>query len=167
MKFILSVFLLTIAIIADAQQLRKEAFDLLNLDYPGLEKVKTACSRQQWEEAAQELLAYYRNRTDIAHPDIDLKNLAISKEEQKWADDAMDHTFFVHKGYQPSYNYGKDINWEYWPVKDNELRWQLHRHKWFTPMGKAYRISGDEKYAKEWVFQYIDCLLYTSPSPRD
>ena len=40
MKFILSVFLLTIAIIADAQQLRKEAFDLLNLDYPGLEKVK-------------------------------------------------------------------------------------------------------------------------------
>ena len=158
MKYILSVFLLTIAIIADAQQLRKEAFDLLNLDYPGLEKVKTACSRQRWEEAAQELLAYYRNRTDIAHPDIDLKNLAISKEEQKWADDAMDHTFFVHKGYQPSYNYGKDINWEYWPVKDNELRWQLHRHKWFTPMGKAYRISSDEKYAKEWVFQYIDWI---------
>lgn len=158
MKYILSVFLLTIAIIADAQQLRKEAFDLLNLDYPGLEKVKTACSRQQWEEAAQELLAYYRNRTDIAHPDIDLKNLAIAKEEQKWADDAMDHTFFVHKGYQPSYNYGKDINWEYWPVKDNELRWQLHRHKWFTPMGKAYRISGDEKYAKEWAFQYIDWI---------
>ena len=158
MKYILSVFLLTIAIIADAQQLRKEAFDLLHLDYPGLEKVKTACSRQQWEKAAQELLAYYRNRTDIAHPDIDLKNLAISKEEQKWADDAMDHTFFVHKGYQPSYNYGKDINWEYWPVKDNELRWQLHRHKWFTPMGKAYRISSDEKYAKEWVFQYIDWI---------
>ena len=70
----------------------------------------------------------------------------------------MDHTFFVHKGYQPSYNYGKDINWEYWPVKDNELRWQLHRHKWFTPMGKAYRISSDEKYAKEWVFQYIDWI---------
>lgn len=68
----------------------------------------------------------------------------------------MEHTFFVHKGYQPSYNYGKDINWEYWPVKDNELRWQLHRHKWFTPMGKAYRISGDEKYAKEWVHQYMD-----------
>ena len=25
---------------SEAQQLRKEAFDLLNLDYPGLEKVK-------------------------------------------------------------------------------------------------------------------------------
>ena len=63
-----------------------------------------------------------------------------------------------HKGYQPSYNYGEDINWQYWPVKDNELRWQLHRHKWFTPMGKAYRISGDEKYAKEWAHQYIDWI---------
>ena len=74
------------------------------------------------------------------------------------ADDALEHTFFVHKGYQPSYNYGKDINWQYWPVQDNELRWQLHRHKWFTPMGKAYRISGDEKYAKEWAYQYIDWI---------
>ena len=144
------------AVVADAQQLRQEAFELINLDYPGLEKVKAACSRQKWEAAAQELLNYYRSRTGITHPDIDLKNLTISREEQKWADDALEHTFFVHKGYQPSYNYGKDINWEYWPVKDNELRWQLHRHKWFTPMGKAYRISGDEKYAKEWVHQYMD-----------
>ena len=70
----------------------------------------------------------------------------------------MKHTFFVHKGYQPSYNYGEDINWQYWPVKDNELRWQLHRHKWFTSDGKAYRISGDEKYAKEWAHQYIDWI---------
>ena len=145
-----------LAVVADAQQLRQEAFELINLDYPGLEKVKAACSRQKWEVAAQELLNYYRSRTGITHPDIDLKKLTISREEQKWADDALEHTFFVHKGYQPSYNYGKDINWEYWPVKDNELRWQLHRHKWFTPMGKAYRISGDEKYAKEWVHQYID-----------
>lgn len=157
-KYVLSALLLAVAIIVDAQQLRKESFELLNLDYPGLEKVKTACSQQKWDEAAQELLNYYRSRTTITHPDIDLKNLTISKEEQKWADDALEHTFFVHKGYQPSYNYGKDINWEYWPVKDNELRWQLHRHKWFTPMGKAYRISGDEKYAKEWAFQYLDWI---------
>ena len=157
-KYILSALFLAITIVVDAQQLRKEAFELLNLDYPGLEKVKTAYSQQKWNEAVQELLNYYRNRTNIIHPDVDLKNLTLSKEEQKWADDALEHTFFVHKGYQPSYNYGKDINWEYWPVKDNELRWQLHRHKWFTPMGKAYRMSGDEKYAKEWAFQYLDWI---------
>ena len=48
------------AVVADAQQLRQEAFELINLDYPGLEKVKAACSRQKWEAAAQELLNYYR-----------------------------------------------------------------------------------------------------------
>lgn len=158
LKYILLLLFLSAAAITSAQQLRKEAFDLINLDYPGLEKVKTACSARQWDEAAQALLHYYRTRTGIVHPDIDLKNLKISKEEQKWADDALEHTFFVHKGYQPSYNYGKDINWQYWPVQDNELRWQLHRHKWFTPMGKAYRLTGDDKYAREWAFQYVDWI---------
>lgn len=146
------------ALSAGAQELRREAFDLLNLDYPGLEKVKEACGRQDYQEAAKALLDYYRTRRDVVQPDIDLNNLKISEKEQKWADDALEHTFFVHYGYQPSFNYGKDINWEYWPVQDNELRWQLHRHKWFTPMGKAYRISGDEKYAREWVYQYMDWI---------
>ncbi|WP_373802903.1 heparinase II/III family protein, partial [Bacteroides heparinolyticus] len=157
-RYILGVIFLVSSVCAEAQQLRKEAFDLLNLDYPGLEKVKAACARQQWSEASQALLDYYRHRSGVMHPDIDLKNIKLSKEEQKWADDALEHTFFVHKGYQPSYNYGKDINWQYWPVQDNELRWQLHRHKWFTPMGKAYRLSGDEKYAKEWAYQYMDWI---------
>lgn len=143
-------------LLLQAQALNEEAFALLNLNYPGLEQVKVHYEKGERQEAVQALLAYYRQRTAIHHPDIDLQNLTISKTEQKWADEALEHTFFVHYGYQPSFNYGKDINWRYWPVKDNELRWQLHRHKWFTPMGKAYRISGNEKYALEWAYQYMD-----------
>ena len=160
-KILKYVVLLAIACFAGragAQELKSEAFTLLNLDYPGLEKVKALHQEGKDEDAAKALLAYYRARTNIKTPDINLKHITISKEEQKWADDALQHTFFVHKGYQPSFNYGKDINWQYWPVKDNELRWQLHRHKWFTPMGKAYRLSGDEKYAKEWAYEYIDWI---------
>lgn len=92
-KYFLCLALLLVAISAEAQQLRKEAFDLLNLDYPGLEKVKAAYTQQQWDKAAQALLDYYRQRTGIGHPDINLKNIKISKEEQKWADDALEHTF--------------------------------------------------------------------------
>lgn len=150
---------------AKAQELRSEAFSLLNLDYPGLEKVKALHEQGKEKEAATALLDYYRARSNVKNPDLDLKKITISKQEQKWADDAMEHTFFVHKGYQPSYNYGKDINWEYWPVKDNELRWQLHRHKWFTPMGKAYRVSGDEKYAAEWAAQFMDWIKKNPLSP--
>lgn len=158
LKYIILLVVASFAGIVNGQELKSDVFSLLNLDYPGLEKVKALHQSGKNEEAAKALLDYYRARTNVKSPDVNLKNIKISKEEQKWADDGMEHTFFVHKGYQPSYNYGKDINWEYWPVKDNELRWQLHRHKWFTPMGKAYRVSGDEKYAKEWAYQYIDWI---------
>lgn len=142
-----------------AQELRPEVFSLLNLDYPGLENVRSLHTEGKDSLAAAALLDYYRNRTGICTPEIrDVKKVKITKEQQKWADDALEHTFFVHKGYQPSFNYGEDIDWRYWPVKDNELRWQLHRHKWFTPMGRAYRVSGDEKYAIEWTRQYMDWI---------
>lgn len=143
---------------ANAQELKTEVFSLLNLDYPGLEKVKALHQEGKDTDAAKALLDYYRARTNVETPDINLKKVTIGKDEQKMADEALQHTFFAHKGYQPSFNYGEDIDWRYWPVKDNELRWQLHRHKWFTPMGKAYRVSGDEKYAVEWTKQYIDWI---------
>lgn len=164
-KYSWSIWFLLVAVCMQAQQVRKEAFGLLNLDYPGLEKVKAACGQEEWDNAATALLEYYRQRTAVEHPALNVKNIKISKEEQKWADDALEHTFFVHKGYQPSYNYGQDIDWQYWPVRDNELRWQLHRHKWFTPMGKAYRLSGDEKYAKEWACQYLDWIKKNPLAP--
>ena len=150
--------MLCVASTIHGQELRSEVFSLLNLDYPGLEKVKALHQSGKDKEATAELLNYYRARKGIKTPDLNLNKLTIGKDEQKWADDALEHTFFVHKGYQPSFNYGKDINWEYWPVKDNELRWQLHRQKWFIPMGKAYRLSGDEKYAKEWALQFYDWI---------
>lgn len=159
LKYLFLFVAMLFACKANSQELRTEVFSLLNLDYPGLEKVKALHEEGKDSDAAKALLDYYRHRTNVHHPDItDPTKVKISKQEQKWADDGLEHTFFVHKGYQPSYNYGKDINWQYWPVQDNELRWQLHRHKWFTPMGKAYRVSGDEKYAKEWVYQYMDWI---------
>lgn len=158
MKIILLLLICLFTSSLQAQCPMKDAFSLLNLDYPGLEQVKALHQAGQDEKAAQALLSYYLQRKGIVNPAIDLNNLSISEREQKWADDALEHTFYVHDGYQPSFNYGKDINWQYWPVQDNELRWQLHRHKWFTPMGKAYRINKDEKYAKEWAHQYQDWI---------
>lgn len=136
----------------------REIFSLLNLDYPGLEQVKKLHLENNDKAALDALVDYYRNRTDIHNANLDFEALTISDREQQWADEALEHTFYVHDGYQPAFNYGTDIDWAYWPVKDNELRWQLHRHKWFTPMGKAYYLNKDEKYAKEWKFQYLDWI---------
>lgn len=158
MKKITVLGLLILALSIQAQILQKEVFELLDLNKPGLEKVNSLVQEGKPAEASVALLDYYKQRTNVKHPEVNLNNVKINKEEQKWADDGLKHIFFVHKGYQPSYFYGEDINWEYWPVQDNELRWQLHRHKWWTPMGKAFRVSGDEKYAKEWTLEYIDWI---------
>lgn len=158
MKRLSLLYLLLYLCILSATAFNRDAFQLLNLDYPGLQQVKEHYANGKFEDAAQALLAYYRNRTNIINPNIDIKNLHLSDQERQWAEEALEHIFYVHDGYQPSFHYGKDINWSYWPVKDNELRWQLHRHKWFTPMGKAYRLTQEEKYAQEWTFQFMDWI---------
>ncbi|GAB6008135.1 heparin-sulfate lyase HepC [Dysgonomonas reticulitermitis] len=157
-KLSLILLLIFITCFSKAQELNKEVFNVVNLNYPGLETVKDLHNKGKDKEALSALLDYYHNRKGINHPDIDLDKVKISKEEQKWADDGLKHVFFVHKGYQPSFFYGDDIDWKYWPVKDNELRWQLHRTKWWQPMGKAYYLSKDEKYAEEWIHQYMDWI---------
>lgn len=163
-KLLLTVFVFVLGIALYAQpenkpELRVEVFELIDMDYPGLEKVKALHSENKTEEAAAALLDYYKSRKGIRTPDIaDPTKVKLNKEQQKWADDALEHRFFVMNSYKEPFHYGDDINWRYWPVEDNELRWQLHRQKWFIPMGKAYRISGDEKYAKAWTYQYIDWI---------
>lgn len=156
-------FLLLIFSFSNAQEkiITKASFDNINLNYPGLEKINKLYSEAKYDDAAKELLNYYRNRKNIKHPDFNVGDEArfrgkdIGKANQLKADNALEHKFQPQKGYG-YYDYGKDINWEYWPVKDNEVRWQLHRVTWWQPMGLAYRSSGDEKYAKEWIFQFRD-----------
>ena len=160
----LSICIATLCISAQAQpttvpQLQEKVFELIDLDTPAMKDVKSFYEKGNTRKAAEALLKYYKDRTGICTPDIrDVSKVKISEQHQKWADDALEHKFFVMDSYKEPFHYGDDINWRYWPFQDNELRWQLHRQKWFIPMGKAYRISGDEKYAVEWTKQYVDWI---------
>jgi len=162
-KFILPLLLTLFCVSAKAQDasVTRESFDQINLNYPGLEKVNQLVAKGKYNDAGKELLQYYRNRKNIRQPDLNagdearFRGQAIGKANQEKADKALEHKFQPQKGYG-YYDYGQDINWKYWPVKDNEVRWQLHRVTWWEPMGMAYRSSGDEKYAKEWIFQFRD-----------
>ncbi|MGO4291833.1 heparin-sulfate lyase HepC [Chitinophaga sp. RAB17] len=164
LKKIIPLYCLLLAFFTASAQdtaLTAASFRNLNLAYPGLETVSQLVTTGKYDQAARELLTYYRQRTNIKHPEYNLQDKAsyagkpISKEVLEKADKALLHQFQPQKGYG-FYDYGKDINWQYWPVKDNEVRWQLHRVYWWQPMGLAYWSTGDEKYAKEWVFQFDD-----------
>ncbi|MCC9064798.1 heparin-sulfate lyase HepC [Flavobacterium piscisymbiosum] len=157
------IFFLLIACFTNAQEksITKESFDNINLNYPGLENVNKNVTAGKYDAAAQDLLLYFRNRKNIKHPDFNVGDEArfrgkdIGKANQEKADNALVHKFQPQKGYG-FFDYGTDINWDLWPVKDNEVRWQLHRVTWWMPLAMAYRSSGDEKYAKEWIFEFND-----------
>ena len=76
---------------ANALELKTEVFSLLNLDYPGVEKVKNLHQEGKDADAAKALLDYYRARTNVKTPDVNLKKVTISKDDQKMADDALQH----------------------------------------------------------------------------
>ena len=146
---------------AAADNSAAELFQRLDLNRPGLEAVNDAVNRGDTKAASEALLSYYRQRTSVRHPDINPGDPKAqhrpSEKEKEMALNGMRQHFFVHRGYG-YFDFGKDINWQHWPVKDNEIRFQLNRMYWWIPMGKLYHSSGDESVAAEWVRQLRDWI---------
>ena len=67
---LIAVLCFAITASAQAPELKPEVFDLINLDYPGLENVKALHAEGKDAEAASARLTYYRNRTGICTPEI-------------------------------------------------------------------------------------------------
>ena len=152
-----------------AQGVHTKVFTLLDLANPKLLSVKEAVAAERFDDAAQHLLEYYRNREAFVHPDLDYAQIKVSAEDQLWADNGLKHIFQSVKGHEPicydelnNETAELEIDWTKWPKKDKEIRYQLHRMYWWESMAKVYHTSQDESYAQEWVFQYRD---WTAKNP--
>ena len=138
----------------------------LDLTGSGLEKVSVSASNP--DNAAKELLNYFRARTNVKHSDdrtlkkSSLGNYANARTIET-AENALKHIFIGQSAYPP-YFCGDDINWGYRPVPDNEWVWQLNRMGFWDSLAQAYWHTGDEKYAKEWAYQLTD---WVRKNPRD
>lgn len=157
--------------------INESVFQRMNLDYPGLEKVKAYYENNEYYYAAYELLRYYQKRTDINYVNISLINPTISAFDQNIADQALENRFYVRNfkesddnGKEVYYSFYKNgkIDWEYVPkeITDQEFRYQKHRHQWMLPQAKAYRVNRDEKYILSWMAVYADWLK-TYPVPAN
>lgn len=49
--------------------------------------------------------------------------------------------------------------------REQEQRYQLHRHQWMVPQAKTYYSSQDEKYALNWIEVYGDWIKQ-NPKPE-
>ncbi|WP_247237440.1 alginate lyase family protein [Telluribacter sp. SYSU D00476] len=144
----------------------KKLLSRLNLDAPGLARVKAAAPTP--ELAAIELLTYYRTRTSVKHPverqvKAAMRGSSASEKDIQVANDALKHVFVGQPAY-PSHFCGDDINWATNPYPDKEWVWQLNRMSFWDAMARAYWHTGDEKYAREWCAQLVD---WTRKNPRD
>lgn len=131
------------------------AWSALDLARPDLRPVAEAVARGDEAAAGEALLAHWRGRADARAAWSKAKG-KLSAFDRRLADDALEHRFYAHEAYQPSHFYGKDIDWTHWPVKANELRFQLHRHKWFLPLLHTHAATGDDRYFAAWRDQWAD-----------
>ena len=151
-----------------------DVFSKLNLDYPGLEKVKQHYEAGEHYLAAKELLEYYRWRSNVVNPAVPTVVNASADDINK-ADQALEYRFYVRGFYESKENnvekyycFLKDgkINWDLTVegVTDQEFRYQRHRHQWMEPQAKAYATTRNENYIKNWIEVYTD-WMNTYPCP--
>lgn len=145
----------------DEKGIETDVFDKLNLDYPGLEKVKACVESGNAYGAAYELREYWKTRSNVSNPAIDLINPTITANQQKIADQALNHQFYINNTYVDDngdyFNFGDPIDWEFLPDKfknDQEFKYQIHRHNWMEPQALAYKVSGNEEYVTSWIDTY-------------
>lgn len=50
------------------------------------------------------------------------------------------------------------IDWEYQPGNDPEFIFQFNRHRYFICLGQAYQLTGEEKYARNFVRLLMDWI---------
>jgi heparan-sulfate lyase len=134
----------------------------LDLTRPGLEKVRAAAKEHR--RAAAQLLAYYRQRKSVKHPDgrfrrRGLRGRKLPPGVRKIADDALKNILIASPNY-PRHDFGGKIDWctNRNPRRDGEWIWQLHRHSSWGALGTAYATTGDEKYARAYVRLLLDWI---------
>ncbi|CAN5895780.1 heparinase II/III family protein [soil metagenome] len=132
----------------------KGTLDQIDLDHPGLEKVKGAYKEGKWVEAGNYLLAYYKKANNA--PELRKELPARTNKTEAEADTILKDVFVVQnvRGQVP---YGKDghRDWYYkGPNKDSEWAWLSNRHTQIGQVLSAYFETGNSKYA-----QYIDGFL--------
>lgn len=132
----------------------EKLFDALNLDYPGLERVKAAYSEGQVVQASQRLLDYYQRSASGTHLRRDIPT--FSTKTKASADTILENVFVIQNvhGQLPWMENGHR-DWHYkGPNNDREWAWLSNRHFQLSHVLETYFETGNPRYA-----EFIDLFL--------
>ncbi len=140
-------------------------FEDFNLDYPGMEQVKTAFSGGDLAGACTQLLAYYQNGNNARHLRKEMP--AESDKTVALADTILKNVFVVQnvRGQVPFREDGHR-DWYYkGPNNDREWAWLSNRHSQLNAVYKAYLETGNPKYATYMDLFLRDFIFASMPYP--
>lgn len=139
----------------------------LNLELPGLEKVREAVQEEDFEGAKAAFAAYVRTslRPDVFFTipyEIPENNYTRPNESIREAAERICENKLISCGTEC--DFGDKVDWFHNPTYNQykEWTWQLSRHNEWKLLGHVYRETGDERYAQHfarlfesWVRQAI------------
>ena len=133
----------------------KEFFEVMNLNYPGMEEVKNNVKAGDYQKAKHAFVKHLKERKSPKWF-LDWKNVNREKSQRnvnlQEADRYANNELLSCGTW---YKFGNKIDWQsnHSPNNYDEWTWQLNRFSHWTVLGKAYWATGDEKYAKAFVKQ--------------
>ncbi|GAA4304622.1 alginate lyase family protein [Aestuariibaculum suncheonense] len=164
-KYIIIAFYLAGTLFCYAQN--DAIFDKIDFNLPQLSTVNKAFSKGNHQNALMELLNVYKKKANlylsVSESDIDYikANHPEGVEKSiKTANNVLNHYFLFRDDWDMEktnvpYQFKGQIDWKAIPNGDVEWCYMLNRHKFWIDLGKAYLLTGDEKYSKEFVEQII------------
>ena len=158
--------------------INKRLFEVIDLETAGMQAVRSLYQDGYVYEAAEALLEYYRGRTSVVNPYVDLSVTSYASAAKNIADQALKengYRFYIANYKEGISEDGKDvyysfkdndggIDWEYLPVTEAQFKIQKHRHQWMEYQAKVYWGTKDEKYVQSFMEVYSD-WLETYPCP--
>lgn len=147
---------------------------LLNLEQPGLLAVKEAMVENKLLEALDLYKNYFIQRED---PNLNFSNQEkeslveyVKKQYQEdvkrvksVAEQVASQVFVFQEAWDMErtnipVSFTGRIDWNHIPADDPEWAYMLNRHRYFIPLGQAYLLTGDEKYARTFCDQLSDWI---------
>jgi len=142
-----------------AQPRPDDVFAYLNLDYPGLEKVRAAYVAKDFAGARNELLRYYRERTNR---NADFRTFLPPADVLKAEENAKNIVNI--KTYR--HDFGAVIDWTK-TQEDREWQYSLARMEWFLNYAVIFEKTSNDRFVSAWMRQIESWIAIGDPGyPR-
>ena len=142
-------------------------YDKLDLALPALEACSEAAQQSNSSEAQSLLAEHFRQRSEphfCFDPEeieslIELLdgNVRYSKDTCIQEADRICRNEFDFRRV-PTVTFADQIEWQHCPDGNTDWRWDLNRHTYFETLGRAYRYTKDEKYARQFCTLISDWI---------